>query len=64
MDETQNHRAIVQCYIFDDKDIETDAAEGGFIHQTVFHAASGWKAGNNNETPAINYYYIYSHKLL
>jgi len=53
MDETQNHRAVVQCYIFYDKDIKTDAAEGGFIHQTVFHAASGRKAGNINETHKV-----------
>lgn len=64
MDETQDHRAVVQRYIFDDKDIETDAAEGGFIHQTVFHTSSGRKAGNNNKTQSINYYWVYKRKLL
>jgi len=59
MDETQDHRAVVQRYIFDDKDIKTNAAEGGFMHQTVFHASSGRKAGNNNETSLINYFCIY-----
>lgn len=60
MDETEDHRTAVQCYFFDDKDIETNVAEGGLIHQTVFHAASGRKAGNSNVlfVLALHYYYL------
>jgi len=45
MDETQDHRAAVECHFINDKDIETDAAAGGLVHQEIFHAASGRKTG-------------------
>lgn len=45
MDETQDHRAAVQRHFVDDKNVETDAAAGGLVHQEVFHAASGRKTG-------------------
>lgn len=45
MDETPDHCAAVERYILDDKDVETDAAARGLVHQEVFHSASGRKAG-------------------
>lgn len=45
MDETQNHCAAVECHIVDDKNVETYATTGGLVHQEVFYAASGRKAG-------------------